>query len=190
MKIPPACDRAPPAPTKSVRFARDHQVRFFYPTDPIHCDARVMHYRSARRPRTPTMTAIPPTMPQPNLTANLTPERPARPASRPITIPARPSVVTDAHLRADHAARTMEARIKAHRAASRHPAPRPADPAPPPLPASKLSRILLAAGAIVIALGIPAGVLSIIALGPVGLAIAGAAAAIGAALIWLGSKAE
>ena len=193
MKMHAACDRPPPAPTKSVRFARDHEVRIFYPNDPIKRDAseaRGQHYRPARRPRTPTMTTITPTMPQLNHTAERTAPGTARPASRPIAIPARPSAVTDAHLRADIAARTMESRIKSNRTASIRPVPRRANPPPLPLPASKLARFLLAAGACVIGLGIPLGMLSMVALGPVGLAVAGAAAALGAALIWLGSKAQ
>lgn len=112
---------------------------------------------------------------------------PWRPASAPIPIPGRPGETTDSHLRADQLARAMEARIRSLPARPSRPLPDSPPPAPPAAPrASVLARVLLISGAAVAMLGIPAGFLSIIGLGPLGLAVAAGAAALGAALIALG----
>jgi len=59
---------------------------------------------------------------------------------------------------------------------------------PPTTPPSKFKRVLLAVGAAVGSLGVVGGFMSIIILGPIGLAVAGGAAALAAGMIWLGSK--
>lgn len=73
----------------------------------------------------------------------------------------------------------------------------PSRPAPPPAPAratdqqakpSGFKRLLLGAGALLSSVGVVGGFMSIIALGPVGLAVAAGAGVVGAALIWLGGK--
>lgn len=66
-------------------------------------------------------------------------------------------------------------------------------PAPTPAPAqaakpSVFKRVLLGAGAIISSVGVVGGLLSIVALGPLGLAVAAGAGVLGAAMIWLGSK--
>lgn len=112
---------------------------------------------------------------------------PGRPASSPIPIPARPHRVTDAHLRADLAARAMEARIRSIPSRPARPGVPRQQQAPQPRPGMG-QRILLATGALFIALGIPIGMLSIVALGPAGLAVAAAAGVVGALLISAGKK--
>ena len=59
---------------------------------------------------------------------------------------------------------------------------------PPTAPPSKFKRFLLAVGAAVGSLGVVGGFMSIIIFGPIGLAVAGGAAALAAGMIWLGSK--
>lgn len=128
---------------------------------------------------------IPLHRPSPAL-SDVTVSGPWQPASQPIPIPSRPGELTDGHLRADQLARAMEARIRS--LPSRPQPPQPDRlPAPPATPqASVLARVLLITGAAVAMLGIPAGFLSIIGLGPLGLAVAAGAAALGGALIALG----
>ena len=55
---------------------------------------------------------------------------------------------------------------------------------------SVFKRFLLGAGALISSVGVVGGLLSIVALGPVGLAVAAGAGVVGAAMIWLGGKAK
>jgi len=50
--------------------------------------------------------------------------------------------------------------------------------------------MLLGAGALISSVGVVGGLLSIVALGPLGLAVAAGAGVLGAAMIWLGGKAK
>jgi len=69
-------------------------------------------------------------------------------------------------------------------------------PTPTPAPAqatekpSVFKRMLLGAGALISSVGVVGGLLSIVALGPLGLAVAAGAGVLGAAMIWLGGKAK
>jgi hypothetical protein len=61
---------------------------------------------------------------------------------------------------------------------------------PPVIPPSGLKKFLMGAGVLLASVGVVAGFISIVVLGPVGLAVAAGAAALAAAMIWLGSKAK
>ena len=59
---------------------------------------------------------------------------------------------------------------------------------PPVIPPSGFKKFLMGAGVLFASVGVVAGLISIVALGPIGLAVAGGAAALAAGMIWLGSK--
>ena len=64
-------------------------------------------------------------------------------------------------------------------------------PKPPVVTTPKPSvfkRVLLGIGALVSSVGVVAGLLSMVVLGPIGLAVAAGVGAVGAAMIWLGGK--
>lgn len=58
----------------------------------------------------------------------------------------------------------------------------------PVIPPSGFKKFLMGAGVLLASVGVVAGFISIIALGPIGLAVAGGAAALAAGMIWLGNK--
>lgn len=66
------------------------------------------------------------------------------------------------------------------------PTPAPAQAAKP----SVFKRVLLGAGALIASVGVVGGFVAIVALGPIGLAVAAGAGVLGAAMIWLGGKAK
>lgn len=59
---------------------------------------------------------------------------------------------------------------------------------PPVIPPSGLKKFLAFGGVLMASVGVVAGFVLIVALGPIGLAVAGGAAALAAGMIWLGSK--
>lgn len=59
---------------------------------------------------------------------------------------------------------------------------------PPVIPPSGLKKFLMLGGVLMASVGVVAGFISIVVLGPIGLAVAAGAAALAAAMIWLGSK--
>lgn len=58
----------------------------------------------------------------------------------------------------------------------------------PVIPPSGFKKFLMLGGVLMASVGVVAGFVSIAALGPIGLGIAGGAAVLAAAMIWLGSK--
>jgi len=68
---------------------------------------------------------------------------------------------------------------------SRHPMPQPSEPQPKP---SVKQRLMLLTGVLLASVGTVAGLISIAALGPIGIGVAAGAALLGFALIRIGAK--